>query len=194
MNSKGQEEAPFELLIAVITMGFVLLIGLAAMHELEIQKCNNEIESKLEEFKTKLEIVINQKSPQLISFPRSSCYNPNDETIKIVFNDRPALCADSCSSGTSICRFLEYYNEKSGVSFRKCLNINPQTDFGTQENAGAIGSCRDLSASPTKEILIDLSERIPRGIYNLVNKETTQSFPIVCAYCKESSGCTRTAP
>lgn len=186
LGNRGQEEAPFELMIAVIVMGFVLLIGLSAMNELQKQKCNNDLEAKLEDLKTKIEIVINQKSPQLMDFSVSSCYNPQDEVIKVVYNERANLCADFCSSGTSICRFLEYYNQKAGVQFRKCLNINPQTVFGEDTTQG--GQCENKRTSE-KKIAVDLQKGIPRGIYNLYNKETTSSFPIVCAYCNENSAC-----
>ncbi|MDD5163664.1 MAG: hypothetical protein PHD95_05665 [Candidatus ainarchaeum sp.] len=180
LGRKGQEEAPFELLIAVIIMGFVLFIGLKAMTTLDEQRCSQQTEQKLEDLKTKLEIVINQKSPQFLDF-RADCYDPKDETIKISYSERPQVCADYCSSGASICRLLEYSNSKKGVYFKKCLNINPNTVFSSPD-------CPDLQASEKKILLEEFVDIVPRGVIYFNNKETSASFPTVCAYCREDSG------
>jgi hypothetical protein len=179
LNKRGQEEAPFELLIAVIVMSFVLFIGLKAMTTLDDQRCVQQTEQKLEDLKTKLEIVINQKSPQLLDF-REDCYNPKDETIKIVYNEMPRVCADYCSSGASVCKLLEYSNSKKGVYFKKCLSINPNTVFSSQD-------CLDLS-SEKKVLLENFGDFVPRGILYFNNRETSSSFPTVCVYCREDSG------
>ncbi|MDD5148424.1 MAG: hypothetical protein PHH08_03080 [Candidatus ainarchaeum sp.] len=179
MNQKGQEEAPFELLIAVIVMGFVLFIGLRAMTELQDQRCAQQAESKLEELKTKIEIVINQKSPQTIDF-RSDCYNPKDEIIKVTYSERASVCAEYCTSSRSICQLLEYSNQAKGVYFKKCLNINPLSVYSQPE-------CPDLGAAE-KKVKIDIRDSIPRGTYYLQNRETSASFPTVCIYCKSGSG------
>ena len=68
VNNKGQESAPFELLISVIIMGFVIFVGLIAMNQLNEQKCINETKAKLEEMKTKIETVVTERSPQQITF------------------------------------------------------------------------------------------------------------------------------
>src|SRR3989338_7931317 len=187
LNSKAQEEAPFELLIAVITMGFVLVIGLVAMNQLRLQKCANELEAQLEDLKTKIEIVVNQKSPQLLDFRQSECYNPKNEHIIISQSNNTRICSDSCASGSSICTLLEYVDSKDGVSFRKCLNINSSTAFIPQNNAGQ--SCTDLSDDAAgKKILVDFKQTIVRGTYDLLNRTGANTSPIICGYCRLGSG------
>ena len=44
MKQKGQEEGPFELLIAVILMTFVIFIGIQAMDILRVQTCEGKAE------------------------------------------------------------------------------------------------------------------------------------------------------
>jgi hypothetical protein len=54
VNAVGQEAAPFELLIAVIVMGFVIFAGMSAMEQLWLQKCYGTTDAKLEEMKASL--------------------------------------------------------------------------------------------------------------------------------------------
>ncbi len=186
LGKRGQEEAPFELLIAVIIMGFVLFIGLKAMTTLDEQRCSQQTEQKLEDLKTKLEIVINQKSPQFLDF-RADCSAPEDEKIDIVYSEEPEVCADYCSSGASICRLLEYSNSKKGVYFKKCLNINPNTVFGSVLSSPGSSGCPDLG-SEKKILLREFGGIVPRGVLYFNNEETSASFPTVCVYCRENSG------
>ena len=44
LNNKGQEEAPFELLIAVIVMGFVIVMGINAIFTLNREQCQGDIQ------------------------------------------------------------------------------------------------------------------------------------------------------
>ena len=179
LNLRGQEAAPFELLVAVIIMGFVIFIGLQAMNQLNTQKCYNETNAKLEDMKTRLETVVTERSPQQIVFSLSTCFNENDETVKIKDFGEPALCAEYCGTARNLCTLLDYYYQGSGgFSIRKCLNISPDTVF-PYSSAGATGNCPD---KPDFE-LVDFRDRIPQGTYQLVNKTgVTSTYPIVCAY------------
>ncbi|MBN1940857.1 MAG: hypothetical protein JW772_01610 [Candidatus Diapherotrites archaeon] len=186
LNNKGQEEAPFELLIAVITMGFVLMIAIVAMNALNAEKCKNETEAKLEEFKTMIETVVNQKTPKTVDFT-SHCYNPKDERIKIQKYFDPGICTDYCASGGHLCSLLEYSNSEAGVYFKKCLNINPDTVFVEQAEATPT-TCPDLEESEQK-LLVNFWDVIPRGIFEMNNPTGSgEVFPTICAYCKKRTG------
>jgi hypothetical protein len=178
LNRKGQESAPFELLIAVIVMGFVIFIGLQAMNILNEQKCYNEIDAKLEEMKTKLEAVVTERSSQQIVFQLSSCYNPKEERIYISDEAEPRICAAYCGTARNICTLLNYFysgkNTGSAFSIRKCINISPDTVFPY-----LAGNCPDR---PDEE-LIDFRDEITQGTYLLVNKTAvTSTYPTICAY------------
>ncbi|MAG22342.1 MAG: hypothetical protein CL943_03515 [Candidatus Diapherotrites archaeon] len=182
-NKKGQEAAPFELLIAVIVMGFVIFVGMQAMERLYIQKCFGTTDAKLEEMKTILEVAVDQKSPQSINFRLSGCFNEEDELMKITDWDEPSFCADFCGSPKKLCTLLEYsYSGKNSFSVRKCLNIPPDTVFPSQSFAGA--KCRDRE--DTSYELQDFDVRIPQGDYLLTNATlATDTFPTICAYYRE---------
>ena len=177
LNRRGQESAPFELLVAVIIMGFVIFVGLQAMDQLNKQRCYNEINAKLEMMKTKLETVVTERSPQQIQFTLSTCFNPEDETIRIKDYSEPALCAEYCGAAKNLCTLLQYYySGTGGFSIRKCLNISPDTVFPYN-----VGTCPE---KPEYE-LIDFRDEAVQGYYLLVNKTSvTSTYPIVCAYRK----------
>ncbi|MDP6670839.1 MAG: hypothetical protein QGI60_03415 [archaeon] len=181
VNSKGQESAPFELLIAVIIMGFVIFAGMQAMRQLWLQKCFGTTDAKLEELKTLVETSVSQKSPRTINFRLSGCFNEGDETIEITDRDEPGVCADYCGSPKPLCSLLEYSNDgTSSFTMIKCLEIPPDTFFPSQKYSGGSCSPRD------KSVLIDLEDDMPQGDYLFVNETlATDTFPTICAYRKE---------
>jgi len=180
VGSRGQESAPFELLIAVIVMGFVIFIGMRAMADLTVQKCYGETDSKLEEMKTKLEIAVTQKSPQTINFRLSGCFNEAEEIIKIKDFSEPQLCASYCGSAKNICTLLQYsYTGASNFSIRKCLNISPDTVFPQQSGADESFKCKTRG----NDVLVNFRESIPQANYTFLNKtRATDTFPTICAY------------
>ncbi len=183
LNRKGQESAPFELLIAVIVMGFVIFIGLNAMNILNEQKCYNEINAKLEEMKTKLEAAVTERSPQQIVFQLSTCYNPEEEHVSIGDESEPRICAEYCGTARNVCTLLNYFysGKSSGSAFaiRKCIDISPDTVFPY-----LAGNCPDRQ----DEELIDFRDEIKQGTYLLVNKTAvTSTYPTICAYRMKDS-------
>jgi hypothetical protein len=178
LNSKGQEAAPFELLVAVIIMAFVIFVGLQAMADLNMQKCYNETDAKLERMKTSLETTVNRGSPQQINFVLSSCFNPQNETIRVKEFNEPAMCASYCNVAKELCTLLQYYySGEGGFSIMKCLNISPDSTFPYREGV-------NCPAKPDYK-LVDFRSGIEQGNYLLVNKTSVASpNPIVCAYRK----------
>ena len=175
LNRKGQEAAPFELLVAVIIMGFVIFVGLNAMQTLDKQRCYNETDQKLETMKTMLETVVTERSSKSINFDTSQCYNSKDVSIRIKDYSEPALCAFYCGSTRNLCTLLQYFQNGSGsFSIRKCVNISPDTIFPYN-----VGTCPEKEGSE----LIDFREDIVQGKYLLTNRTSaTSTYPTVCAY------------
>lgn len=177
-NKSGQEGAPFELLVAVIVMGFVIFAGMQAMEQLWVQKCYGTTDAKLEEMKTILETAVDQKSPQNLNFRLSGCFSENDESIRVSDWDEPTFCAEYCHSPKKLCTLLEYNNLGRNIfSIAKCLNIPPDTVFPSQRFTDA--KC------PMREgyVLQDFDTGIIQGEYLLINKTlATDTFPTVCAY------------
>jgi len=180
IGQRGQEAAPFELLVAVIVMGFVIFIGLQAMESLNVQRCYNETDAKLEGMKTALETVVGQGSPQQINFRLSTCFNEEEEKIWIKDYSEPAMCSDYCGSAKNLCTLLQYYYKGGNAfSIRKCINISPDTVFPYRTSS--TGACQEKEDME----LVDFRDEITQGSYQLINKTSvTSTYPTVCAYLK----------
>ncbi len=182
INLKGQESAPFELLIAVIVMGFVISVGIIAIDKLRCEKCFGETTAKLEEMKTTLEITVNQQSPQTINFYAGDCINRPEESVMIKDYADPQFCAALCHSPKPLCTVLKYDSTASGCgafSLAKCINISPDTVFSV--TACENESCKCKSMEKTE--LVDFRENVPSGNYLLLNKSrSNDSYPTICAY------------
>ncbi len=186
LSQSGQESATFELLVAVVIMGFVIFVGLQAMERLKVEQCFATIEKSLEEFKTKLEIAVTQKSPQTIPFILSHCFNPEQEKVRVQDWDNALFCADLCGTAEITCTSLEYFNERPGSisAIRKCLNISPETIFPGQTTPGRCTSI-DTESPRQTYILQDFKQNAPQGTYLIINKTfATDTFPTICSYLR----------
>ncbi|MFH0970097.1 MAG: hypothetical protein V1776_01405, partial [Candidatus Diapherotrites archaeon] len=72
-GTRGQESAPFELLIAVILMGFVLFAGYEAILRLREQTCANTINAALEGMTRNLQNVATGKGTAQFNFSFGDC-------------------------------------------------------------------------------------------------------------------------
>ncbi len=174
----GQESAPFELLVAVVVMTFVLLIGVRAMDELSKVKCKGEIEAELEELKTAIQTVATARGKQTFGLSIPPCFESEETTLAIRARDDPRVCAQYCGGGQTLCTLL-VFNAATQYASWKCLKISPNTIFATTS-----------STCPPDEpgrgyTAVDLKgeQGIENGDYVLVGKfDVTSSVPVVCAY------------
>ncbi len=180
LDEKGQEEAPFELLVAVVIMGFVLVAGYMAMQDIQDKVCRQKINKLSEDFRAALEEVVIKKGSvdTIVDFP-NDCYSDEDEDFFVVHVDNEYLCENFCSGIMKNCVLLSYTNPDFG--FRKCLSIPAQTNYPSQSNPGPC----PIDGQFEKFVLQDLSEDIPQGRYMLLNKSITGGIPTICAYKKE---------
>lgn len=176
LNQKGQEEAPFELLVAVIIMAFVIFIGLQAMEKLTQEKCYNEANANLLQLRNDLQEVNEAGSSKNLNFHLSTCYNPEKEKTKIIERDDPNICGQLCKKQKTLCLILKY-DTGEGLIMQQCVDIAPLTSFPS------IATSKCLSREDEGYELIDFKEEIPRGNYQLRNRSEAGSvFPTVCAY------------
>ncbi|MFH1240234.1 MAG: hypothetical protein V1672_03375 [Candidatus Diapherotrites archaeon] len=197
MNQKGQESAPFELLVAVIIMGFVMFVGIYAMSNLQREQCYNETQKTIQDFSRTLEEVATTpghiKSYNL-AFP-SGCGAGTKK--KVTINDveqyteqlflrawsKPEFCATNCESSGSLCVMLHYFMAEGGGVI-KCINIPPDTVFPDDVS----GECTDKSDETPAYKLIDVRVDIPEGYYLFQNKSSPNSTnPVICAYVRMAS-------
>ena len=187
LNRKAQESAPFELLVAVIIMGFVIFIGTKVMNDVQCEKCKNETVAKLTEMATTLGQMGEIGSVKTIDFFLSGCFNQESEMIWVDDEDEEGICAAyHCGAEKRLCTLLKYSSDGCGsFSFIKCVNIGAQADFPSEPG----------EKCPAKKgwILVDFrAKESPaetlgnkQGTYLLVNGGN-ETFPIICAYMKRN--------
>ncbi len=186
LSEKGQESAPFELLVAVIIMGFVIFIGTRVMQDVNCEKCKGETNKNLNNMVTALNDA-ETGAPIQISFFLSGCFNQQEEKIWIDDEDNDQVCAAYCGAEKELCTLLKYYgNGCGGFSIIKCLEITPETYFPSTTG----GRCKERQGMQ----LVDFRERDEpiatrgnkQGNYLLVNKKGQgETFSTICAYRKE---------
>jgi hypothetical protein len=141
-KQKAQVGAPFEVLIAVILMGFVILAGTFAMQNLSKNVCIGNKRDDFSKFKTSLRDVVlgSDLTYRTITLRSKPCFNSRYESVRLVSTDSKARCSAYCNTLGSNCLLLEY------------IFHNPQThDF--KQPIDPI--CMDLPTSVTFEEDID---------------------------------------
>jgi hypothetical protein len=170
------------ILIALLIASVLLLINSLNLHSPYERKCYKGINEKLEEMKTKLEIVAEGGSDQSINFTMPLyCFDPKKETISLKTYKDPAICAEYCGAIYNECMLLTYnFSGENAFSYKKCLNINPNTNFPNQLSYRCMGGI--------DRRIINLTTEFPQGEYYLINgTEIDDPVPIVCAYKKEKA-------
>jgi hypothetical protein len=174
-SSKGQEGAPFELLIAVILMTFVLFVGLQAMEFLSQQQCFNKADAKLEELKRALEEVITLKGTQTIDFRFEACTQEEQEKVIIKNVEDNFVCRNVCGVNRDQCTLILWENTTNPI--QKCLQGIPSYVHyvTTTEECG-------ITDSDAFELIeLDSDIGIPKGFYVLKFYKYSGQTPKVCA-------------
>ncbi len=201
-GTSGQESAPFELLVAVILMAFVLFAGYNALDRLNKQVCQNVIESELNEFSRSLENTATGKGSNEFTFNFSqngtSCSakindcaafgstNPGDvQCVQLVDSTDPKICSAHCPSARTLCSLLIYKSAKYS-SVIKCVDISTTTVF---PEAGS-PQCPDRASEGW--ILRGVGggdNSVLPGTYSLLkSNDLTAKQPIVCMYLNVGTG------
>ncbi len=127
MMQKGQADAVFEVLIAAVLLGFVLLIGSYAMSSLSNTKCSKSIDLAMNDLKQVLEkgasstLVTTQYN---LDFPY--CFG-NQFSLNLLKKESSPLCTNYCPGSGGTCYLLVYNNQKdkSNQVRYSCVQISP---------------------------------------------------------------------
>ncbi|MFH1256094.1 MAG: hypothetical protein V1494_02265 [Candidatus Diapherotrites archaeon] len=182
MGKSGQEEAPFELLIAVVVMTFVITIGLYAVNVLRDKQCEGELEKSLGDLQQAIQIVANGQGTQTVTFAIPSCYQETEGVTetKISYEQETHTCTYYCGSYRNECTLLKFYNPEHSTS--KCLFISSSTAFTSD-------SCTDFSREEGYEVVNWHNSIISSGRYTLISKfNAFSSNPVLCVYKKILGG------
>ncbi len=179
--------APFELLVAIIIMGFVVIIGSQMLTASQNQICRSGIDKELTEFKSFLEDTTQKKSTNKFTFiPEDICFNTSQATIRIAKYADTKICASKCPFSAGSCFVLMFSanlpNNQGGMLIEKCLNIPEYTNFTTSDECNT-GS--DLSSKGYKPI--NPGDDLPLGQYVLKSVSLIgQSYPSICVFYQKS--------
>ncbi|MCX6802725.1 MAG: hypothetical protein NT067_06465 [Candidatus Diapherotrites archaeon] len=177
-GERGQESAPFELLIAVIVMIFVMMFGYRAIEQLQIADCQAKINMELENMRTALEATANQNSLQTIHFEAPQCFKNSNVRVSTVRNR--TICSQICQEGRGECISLDFRSD--AYTKRVCVNIPISTVFEGTEDGGPGTYC---AAKESYALTVFSSANVgaPNGDYILANRTPPgYANPVVCAY------------
>lgn len=170
-NNKGQASAPFEVLVAIILMGFVILAGTWALSNLSENTCLGNKRQKMGELKEGIKEVVlgyTELTYKLINFQVTPCFNQKYEYITLKTYADTTRCNAYCGGG-STCTLLEYVYD-DGKTRR--LPIPPVcVELPTSYEVADLYECFS-EEDPEKDNWdalnsMDLASNIPSGKYRL---------------------------
>jgi len=176
LSEKGQESAPFELLIAIIIMSFVIVVGFNAIQTLERETCKGTLDKNLEEIKSGIETVVKNKSKANVSFSLPSCYKEDESNLRVINRVDIDFCSFYCGGSVSECSVLQFSSPT--LTNTKCLRISSATVFNDRE-------CNPEILTGQYEVVNWKSdtEGIQEGQYTLIRQFNLFSrAPEICAY------------
>lgn len=186
---KGQMSAPFELFVAVIIMGFVILIGTGMLDKVNDQVCLNSIDKQITDFKLYLEETANKKSSTKFGFWPDNCFQESKAGINIQKKTSTTTCAAKCGKPTDSCFVIQFYSAELAGGFKeKCLNLPTYTSFYSDgENCFSSISAEDLDGYDAIDPMYggsgDEPLKIRRGSYVIRNISAAgEVYPKICVY------------
>ncbi|HLC78920.1 MAG TPA: hypothetical protein VJG83_00685 [archaeon] len=179
-SQKGQESAPFELLIAMIVMGFVIVIGFNALDRLNGETCKGNLNQNLEQLRSGIETVVKNKSKINVSFELPNCFTEEDSKLRIIERDELAYCSALCGGSQAQCTVLQFSSPSYTES--KCLRISSATTFPQEPE-----TCDPRMLEPADGYSVanwkDPERGIEIGQYTLIRQSNLfSSAPVVCAF------------
>lgn len=181
LNQKGQSGAPFELLVAVIIMAFVIIIGAQVINSTNEKVCENNVHKSVLEFKGFLEDTVNRKSVnKFIFYPDDPCFEVSKAVTKIekLFDEKS--CLANCGQPLSSCWVISFNSVEErtkSIYYRTCVNLPVYTTF-----LGTSGDCFEEGF-----VAVNVLEKIPFGQYTLkyyAEEDDTSSVPKICVMHK----------
>jgi hypothetical protein len=166
-KDKAQVSAPFELLVAIIVMLFVIIAGNYALKNLSENTC---LGNKRQDFSNLIsslrEVVLGSDlAYRTIDFKTKACYSQEyEKTILSTVQDK-AVCERYCGSGTSC--ILLYYSYIDEDKYEYKYPIQPIcTYLSTNLVFGSANECLEPDDDTSKAIDPTM-ENIPIGSYRL---------------------------
>ncbi len=186
LNTRAQVNSPFELLVAIIIMSFVIIIGAQMIASANDQVCLASVDKAMSEFQSKLEDTAAYRTSNKFDFRpvTNSCYNENKSIMKIeAIKDNSKRCGAVCGRAIDSC-FIFTFNapDVAGGFKQKCLNLPAYTSF-----------ISDGSLCPTTGEFDGYTAIDPTGVQVIIYSGTYvlrniapagKTYPEICTYWK----------
>ncbi|MFA5741585.1 MAG: hypothetical protein WC874_01770, partial [Candidatus Izemoplasmatales bacterium] len=185
ISQRGQVSAPFELMVAVIIMAFVIIIGTSLLMQVQQQVCKNNNDKEIEKFILNLDNTVEYRSSSKFFLKFDDCFNENKATIGIQVEragpNSSSNCNLACGRPTERCHIFVFYTpDISGGYISKCLDVPEFTNFetgdacsGTEEGGAEEGYTvimpELLSVTSGSTIVAEGQPRLKSGSYIFEN-------------------------
>jgi len=174
MKKKAQMSAPFELLVAVVIMGFVILFGMNALNELNKTQCSHELSNTMFSLVNAIELATNQYSTQALQVKIPACYH--NSKLYLEATNSQNLCSAYCIGSRETCILLKFSSDEE--SRIKCVNINFFTSFPSESDMGCPSKEGFQLVKPTNN-----QTAFVTGYYVIQNVTSVgAAIPTVCIY------------
>jgi len=201
ISNKAQMSAPFELLVAVIIMTFVVIVGTQMLETSQKQVCLSSVDREITEFSLNLKEAAVNRTVTKFDFRPDNCYNENRAISAIVlFNDSDA-CGVRCGlSGVESCFVFIFAAEDIPNGYRqKCIEIPSYTTFLGQDTKCDTTSnelegylaINPMGDGATNFVMIgntsvNTNAKILAGSYIIKNvADAAKTYPDVCVFVKK---------
>lgn len=181
-GQRGQESAVFELLIAIIVMGFVIVIGANALGTLQQKTCEGTMSQNLEDLRSAIESVVKTKGKAQVRYELPNCFKQNESSLRILERQSATFCSAICEGTLKECTVLQFTSPEYSES--KCLHISSATNFpdGDPCNKGL------LQGGTYNIVNWRANDGIKPGNYILMREPSLfLKSPVVCVYQRSYS-------
>jgi hypothetical protein len=144
-SNRAQASAPFEVLVAVILMGFVIMAGTWALINLNQSVCIGNKRQSMSEMKGVIEYIImgSDLAVKNVKFDIQPCFNEKFEAITLKTYHNETLCTSFCNAGGD-CTLMEYVYDDDKTTKRPivpmCLNLPTAINYASSaEGCGENG-------------------------------------------------------
>lgn len=169
-NKKAQVSAPFEVLIAVIIMMFVIVSGNYALKNLSENTCLGDKRQDFSNLISSLREVIlgSDLTYRTIDFKTKACYNESyEKTYLNVISDNRDMCERFCGSGTSCVLLMYAYENPERFDYKHpippiCTYLPTNIVFGSDTECETSTDDSREAINPTVE-----GNNIPNGTYRI---------------------------
>jgi len=133
MKKKAQISGPFEIMVAVTIMVFVMILTYSSISNMQKKVCENKIKDMMQKIKATIEDTLNggEGKANLLHIEFPSCFGSTQVFIDHL--EKRSICSQKCSGIVDECYLLVHrnYKAKEGITLSYCLDVGTNVEFST---------------------------------------------------------------